>query len=150
MRDATKACRGACVPVQAVDQLVVFHQAVAIEAAHGEHGFAPEAREGTRHQQQAVELRPGVARQEVADVLVGLEPLEDAAAPVLAADRGDDAGGGDQMGVLGEGLSHRSDRLGRQQGVAVHRQHDVGLHGAQGLVECAGLAAMGQAQPAQA
>ena len=72
----------------AVDELVVLDQAGGIEAAHVDHRLAPEAREGARDEQQPVDLHPRVAGQEVADVLVGLEPLEGAAAERCRGTRG--------------------------------------------------------------
>ena len=138
------------VAVQAVDELVVFDQAVLIEATHLEHRVAAETGKGARDQQQAVEPCPRIPRQEIADVLVGLEPLEDAAAPVLPTHGRDHAGGRHEVAVLHEGAAHGLDGATFQQGVAVDREHDVSADGAKRLVEGSGLAALRQSQPSQA
>src|SRR5664279_4167163 len=80
------------VATHAVDELVVFDEAGRIEAADADHRAAPKAREGARDEEQAADLHPRKAREEVADVFVGLEPFEAAAGERWLADRRDDTG----------------------------------------------------------
>ena len=72
---------------QAVDQLVILHQAIRVETAHLNHGRPPEAGERAANQQQPVSAHPGVTRQEIADIFIGLEPLQHAAVGRVAAHR---------------------------------------------------------------
>ncbi len=94
---------------QSMDELVVLDQAGRVEAADGDHRAAAKASERARDEEQALDLHPRVARQKVADVLVGLEPLETAAGERVPAHRRDDASDGDERGLGGEGAAHRAD-----------------------------------------
>ena len=134
---------------QPVRELVILDQAVRIERAHGQQRQAAVAAKRAGDQQQPVHLHPGVAGQEIADVLVALKPLQQAARSGRCADRGQHARGGDQGRVCRERRAHGVQGCGFQQGVGVDGQHQFGGALGAGDIERLGLAAMWQPQPAQ-
>ena len=127
---------------EAMDQFVVFDEAVRVEAAHQHHGTAPESRKGPRYEQQAMQLRPGVARQEVAHVFVGLERREKPPRQGGAADRTEHARRGHEGRARRKGAADGRDGVRLEQGVGVKRHHQFGLDRGDGAVERHGFAAV--------
>ena len=92
--------------VESVHHLIIFDQTFGIESADPDQRVAAKPGEGTRNQQQAVRLHPCIARQEIADILIRLEPLEDAARARRWADRAEHAGRRRKMRFALERLAH--------------------------------------------
>ena len=109
----------------------------------------PKTCERARNQQPAVDLHPRVAGQKVADVFVGLKPLEDAALNGAAAQRRDDAGDARQFGFGGKRLAHCGDRMALEQRVGVNGETHRRLYLDDGRVERGCLASLREAQPVQ-
>ena len=135
--------------VQPVDQLIILDHAIGIEPADLDHRRAPERRERARNQQQAVEPLPRMARQEIADIFVGLKPFEEAPLQIRPADRREHTGCRDQRRLGRERRAHRRDRAGFEQRVGIDRQHHFGIDQHHRRIERARLATVTQPQPAQ-
>ena len=137
------------VAAHAVNKLVVLDQAGRIETADVDKRAAPEARERAGDEEQALDLHPRIAREEVANVFIGLEPLQAASGERRLADRGDDSRDRRELGFGGEGAAHDADGLRIEQRVGIDGEKDVANAPHDGGVERSRLAAMRQAQPGE-
>lgn len=135
--------------MQPVDQFIILNEAIGIEAAHPNKRLAAECGKRPGNEQQTVELHPGIARHEIADILIGLEPLEKACSRPRATHGGQHPGGSNQRGFRPKTLPHGRDGMGFYQRVGVNRQDDVAIGHRQSRVECTGLASLRHAKPPQ-
>ena len=129
--------------MQAVDDFVVLNQTVGIEATYRHEGVAPERGERSGHEQQCFRAHPREARNERANILVGLKPLEQRTGSARTTGRREHAASCHQRSFGSKGVTNPSHGERLKSRVRIDGHDDIGARECDRRVECASLAARG-------